>query len=263
MLPLHSCLLLLSFAFISTHCATNTPKKPSRGWRSWNLFGLNVNQTLMIEIMDAMVSRNRSVDGVPTSLFDLGYNDVGLDDAWQSINSGPNHKGYHDINGNPIVNITRFPNMTEMNNYAHSLGLLSGWYGNNCYGNEQNSSIYHFIGDVAAFKAFKFDSYKLDSCGGQKDIALWANLLGNITGTLENCHNGPYFPEPSYKPTGTIWCPFDFYRTSVDAEVLYSALFGVNLPTVDTFARQNLSFPGCWAYPDSTFVIIVLIILLS
>jgi len=122
---------------------------------------------------------------------------------------------------------------------------------NNCLDNEQNSSIYHFLGDVKAFKAFNFDSYKLDSCGAQKDIALWANLLGPLTGTLENCHNGPYFPEPSYKPTGTIWCPFDFYRTSVDAEVLYAALFGVNLPTVDTFARQNLSFPGCWAYPDS------------
>lgn len=37
-----------------------------------------MNQSLMIEIMDAMVTRNRSVDGVPTSLFDLGYIDVGL-----------------------------------------------------------------------------------------------------------------------------------------------------------------------------------------
>jgi hypothetical protein len=62
---------------------------------------------------------------------------------------------------------------------------------NNCLDNEQNSSIYHFLGDVKAFKAFNFDSYKLDSCGAQKDIALWANLLGPLTGTLENCHNGP------------------------------------------------------------------------
>ncbi len=29
-----------------------------------------------------MVSRSRSVNGVPTSLRDLGYSDVGLDDAW-------------------------------------------------------------------------------------------------------------------------------------------------------------------------------------
>ena len=29
-----------------------------------------------------MVDRTRLVNGVPTSLRDLGYNDVGLDDAW-------------------------------------------------------------------------------------------------------------------------------------------------------------------------------------
>ena len=32
--------------------------------------------------MDGMVSRKRTVNGVPTSLLDLGYSDVGLDDAW-------------------------------------------------------------------------------------------------------------------------------------------------------------------------------------
>jgi hypothetical protein len=32
--------------------------------------------------MLSLTSRKRSVNGVPTSLLDLGYNDVGLDDAW-------------------------------------------------------------------------------------------------------------------------------------------------------------------------------------
>ncbi len=32
--------------------------------------------------MDGMLSKKRSVNGVPTSLLELGYNDVGLDDAW-------------------------------------------------------------------------------------------------------------------------------------------------------------------------------------
>jgi hypothetical protein len=34
----------------------------------------------MISQMNGIVSRNRTVNGVPTSLQDLGYNDVGLDD---------------------------------------------------------------------------------------------------------------------------------------------------------------------------------------
>lgn len=32
--------------------------------------------------MDGITSRKRTVNGVPTSLKDLGYVDVGLDDAW-------------------------------------------------------------------------------------------------------------------------------------------------------------------------------------
>lgn len=32
--------------------------------------------------MDGITSRQRNVNGVPTSLKDLGYVDVGLDDAW-------------------------------------------------------------------------------------------------------------------------------------------------------------------------------------
>ena len=50
-------------------------RTPPRGWRSWNTFGSNVTQAKMEAIMDAMVRRDRSVDGVPTSLCDLGYCD--------------------------------------------------------------------------------------------------------------------------------------------------------------------------------------------
>jgi hypothetical protein len=82
-------LLLLTLFILSlvpvTFGATDSPKPPPRGWRSWNLFGLHVNQTLMIEVMDAMVLRNRSVDGVPTSLFDLGYLDVGLGESYNNL----------------------------------------------------------------------------------------------------------------------------------------------------------------------------------
>merc|ERR1719383_1271092 len=38
--------------------------------------------------MDGMARRSRMVDGVPTSLCDLGYCDVGLDDNWQACGAG-------------------------------------------------------------------------------------------------------------------------------------------------------------------------------
>jgi hypothetical protein len=56
--------------------------KQPMGWRSWNLFGDQVNQKLMENQMSGMTARKRTVNGVLTSLLDLGYNDVGLDDAW-------------------------------------------------------------------------------------------------------------------------------------------------------------------------------------
>ena len=65
---------------------------------------------------------------VPTSLLDLGYSDVGLDDNWQSCGDYDGYT-YHDETGAPVVNTTRFPDMKEMTDRAHSLGLTAGWYG--------------------------------------------------------------------------------------------------------------------------------------
>ena len=53
---------------------------------------------------------------------------VGLDDNWQACGAyGPNKNTYHDVNGNPVVNTKRFPSMSNMTAYAHSLGLKAGW----------------------------------------------------------------------------------------------------------------------------------------
>ena len=47
---------------------------PPLGWRSWNLFGADVNQYLIESIMDGMVKRTRRDHlGQLTSLCDLGY----------------------------------------------------------------------------------------------------------------------------------------------------------------------------------------------
>jgi hypothetical protein len=45
-----------------------------------NSTSTDLNQTLFETIYTAMVDRSRVVDGVPTSLLDLGYRSAGLDD---------------------------------------------------------------------------------------------------------------------------------------------------------------------------------------
>ena len=101
---------ILFAAFVTVvNAIDNGITKPAMGWRSWNLYGSGVFQPLIMGIMQGMTSRRNTVDGVPTSLLDLGFRTVGLDDNWQECGSyGPNHYTYHDQTGNPVVNLRRF-----------------------------------------------------------------------------------------------------------------------------------------------------------
>ena len=116
--------------------------KPPLGWRSWNLYGGSITQTKMISIMDGIVNNkyktyryniddeedndwdenkdeekdddNKYYDML--SLYDLGYIDIGLDDVWQDCHSTLAADGmhYHDSNGNPLVNLEKFPSLREI-----------------------------------------------------------------------------------------------------------------------------------------------------
>ena len=52
---------------------------PPRGWRDWNEYQADISQDIMMGVM-TLISTDSSRG--PT-LRDLGYTDVGLDDAWQ------------------------------------------------------------------------------------------------------------------------------------------------------------------------------------
>mmetsp|Transcript_62276 Transcript_62276/g.131662 ORF Transcript_62276/g.131662 Transcript_62276/m.131662 type:complete len:436 (+) Transcript_62276:88-1395(+) len=219
---------------------------PPMGWRSWNLFGENVDQSLLTSIMDGMVARKRQVDGFPKSLCDLGYCDVGLDDNWQACGKGEDGYQYHDHLGQPIVNLDRFPNMKNMTDYAHGLGLTAGWYGNNCICSESKQPTDQMYEQDVRFltEVFQFDAVKLDGCGKQLDLDKWSSLI-NASGRkvmIENCHWGNTVPNAT-------WCPWNFFRTSGDVRAAYGSVVS-NLQTTVQWAQKGLSKPGCWGYPD-------------
>ena len=84
---------------------------PPMGWNSWNKFGCNVSEKLIMETADAMVQNG---------LRDAGYEYVVIDDCWQVG---------RDENGNIIADPERFPNgMKALADYVHSLGLKFGLY---------------------------------------------------------------------------------------------------------------------------------------
>mmetsp|Transcript_11142 Transcript_11142/g.16365 ORF Transcript_11142/g.16365 Transcript_11142/m.16365 type:complete len:454 (-) Transcript_11142:228-1589(-) len=259
------------FSVLSTLLHINTAKSldngigllPPMGWRSWNCYGENVNQSLMESIMDRITERVRLVDGTPTSLADLGYIHVGLDDNWQKCGAGI-HGSFHDKDGNPIINKDTFPNMKAMTDYAHSLGLLAGWYMNNCICAEHEYILeteieLHMIQSAKAVAEAGFDGVKLDGCGQFRNLTWWAELL-NATGRhimIENCHWGGTVPGDyngdapcNGLETMPSDCPYNFFRTSGDIRNNWHSMFFNLQTTIDYQGDPPLSRPGAWAYPD-------------
>src|ERR1700682_514773 len=64
---------------------------PPMGWNSWNKFGCNVDEKLIREVADALVT---------TGMKDAGYQYIVIDDCWQID---------RDANGNIIPDPKRFP----------------------------------------------------------------------------------------------------------------------------------------------------------
>lgn len=253
LLPL--CLVICVYANDNGRAIT-----PSTGWRSWNQFQGAISQNIMQNAMTALAAKTRTVDGVPTSFADLGYNDAGIDDNWQDCSGGTGGYTYHIAEtGRPAVNTETFPDMKGMVDFAHNLNLTAGFYSNNCICHDHCSDPICFAGDVDQILDWGFDSVKLDGCGQEENIELWNSLFnwtiqkrGLKTGMmLENCHNGPNIPRRGATPADD-WCPFHMYRASTDIAPVYGSILA-NLQTIIPLASQNLSWPGCWAYTDSRY----------
>lgn len=145
--------------------------------------------------------------------------------------------------------------MSNMTARARDLGLAISWYGNNCGGcRETNATLAMYEGDVAAIGQYGFDGIKLDGCGAEMDLDLWARLI-NATGRrvmIENCHWGKTLPNKT-------WCPFNFYRTSGDISVSYGSavknmLTQLRVDKKTGVSPQDLARPGCFAYPDNMVI---------
>eukprot|EP00913_Durusdinium_trenchii_P011091 g10413.t1 len=245
---------------------------PPRGWRSWNSFDCLepsriLTQEHMIAQMDAVLDQSRSVDGKPTSLAQLGFDWISMDDGWQRCNCSVRqdldptlptcdgnlcfggHCSWHDASGRPRVRPDRFPDMKKLVDYGHARQLKVGTYLNNCICNEHGEP--HYEEDVAwMVHEMGFDGVKIDNCGSSTNVTHWAELI-NRTGKalrIENCHNS----WPDFK-TGV--CPMNFFRTGGDISADISSILNEAYATVDAAdLPEPRSGPGCWAYPDMSEV---------
>jgi len=265
---------------------------PPLTWRSWNQFGWYINEDVILRAAAGLIDTQRPIKNMPvgSSLKDLGYDEVGMDEGWTACPASPDMHGrdpnydpranmprqnvskpfdignnrtsmFHRLNADgttsPVVDELAFPDMKGLVDRIHAKGLRAGWYLNDCLSfclslDDGCPAEQCIPGDVKAWHEYGFDSLKIDGCSAQRDTRMWAELI-NKTGTrvrLENCNNGP---KPS-KPIAEGGCPYYHqFRTGHDIVNSYDSWIG-NAQEVAEYATTGRHGPGCWAYPDMQMV---------
>ena len=122
---------------------------PPMGWNSWNKFSCNVDENLIKEMADAMVS---------SGMKDAGYTYINIDDCWH---------GERDEKGFIHPDSKRFPSgMKALADYIHSKGLKIGIYsdaGSLTCGGRPGSRGYEFQ-DAQSYAEWGIDYVKYDWC---------------------------------------------------------------------------------------------------
>jgi len=131
-------------------------KTPPMGWSSWNQFGEEINEALIVATIDAMVANG---------LRDAGYVYVNLDDGWQRYKGS---RRDHPLEFDP----EKFPHgIAWLADYAHQhgmkLGIYSGPGETTCAG--YTGSIGHVDEDARMFADWGIDHLKYDSCCSHHD----------------------------------------------------------------------------------------------
>ncbi|CAN8256872.1 unnamed protein product [Cochlearia groenlandica] len=124
---------------------------PQMGWNSWNHFQCNINETLIKQTADAMVSSGLSA---------LGYKYINIDDCWGELK--------RDSQGNLVAKASTFPSgIKALSDYVHSKGLKLGIYsdaGSLTCSQTMPGSLGHEEQDAKTFASWGIDYLKYDNC---------------------------------------------------------------------------------------------------
>ena len=125
-------------------------KTPPMGFNTWNTFGPDINEQMVLEMADVMAEQGYR---------DAGYKYVVIDDCW-SLRE-------RDENGNLVADPEKFPHgMKYVGDYIHSKGLKFGMYScagiRTCAG--YPASFDHEFQDARTFASWGVDFLKYDFC---------------------------------------------------------------------------------------------------
>ncbi|GMP92259.1 hypothetical protein CsSME_00042557 [Camellia sinensis var. sinensis] len=124
---------------------------PPMGWNSWNHFHCMIDENMIKQTADALVS---------TGLAKLGYKYVNIDDCWAEID--------RDNEGNLMAKKSTFPSgIKALADYVHSKGLKLGIYSDAGYftcSKMMPGSLGHEEQDAKTFASWGIDYLKYDNC---------------------------------------------------------------------------------------------------
>ena len=216
---------------------------PPMGWNSWNCWGLSVSDKKVRQSADAMVS---------SGLADHGWTYINIDDGWEDT---------HDRTGNIIPN-GKFPNMTGLCNYVHSIGLKIGIYsspGTKTCGGYEGS--YGFEAkDAMNYAGWGIDYLKYDWCS-------YGSIAPNPTPeqlrkpykemkhALRKANRDIHYSLCQYG-MGDVWTwgaevDGNSWRTTGDIEDTWESLSGIGF---NQGKCSPFSAPGRWNDPDMLVV---------
>ena len=161
---------------------------PPMGWNSWNTFGSDINEQLIFETADKMVSEG---------LLERGYEYLVIDDCWSLKER--NEKGCL------VADPEKFPHgMKAVADYVHSRGLKFGMY--SCAGTltcaGYPGSFEHEFIDAQTFAEWGVDFLKYDYCY-HSPIIHGKYLYRRMGLALENCGRDILFSACSWGADGT------------------------------------------------------------
>lgn len=231
-------------------------RTPPMGWNSWNVFGANVNEKVLRETADALVS---------SGLHDAGFNYLVIDDLWQGGRDSATGELYEDKQ--------KFPSgMKSLADYVHSKGLKFGIYSDagtktcggmpGSYGFEEK--------DAKLFASWGVDYLKYDYCyapdyvSANNDYRMAIDRYKAMGDALKKtgrpivfsiCEWGPRSPWLWGKEVGGhLW------RTSYDVADIWDVPRNEHSPigiltSIDVMADLGrFAGPGGWNDPDMLVV---------
>jgi len=206
---------------------------PPMGWNSWNKFGCNVSEKLVMQMADEMVK---------SGMKEAGYEYIVIDDCWQID---------RDKDGEIVVDKDRFPSgIKYLADYIHSKGLKFGIYScagiKTCAGRPGGRG--HEFQDARTYARWGVDYLKYDWCNTstQDAKASYSTMRDGLFAAgrpivFSLCEWGKSKPWEWAKEVGHLW------RTTGDIVDRWDSMLAIADKNKEL---TKYAGPGYWNDPD-------------